>query len=208
MLKTFGPLEEASKTPCYYIDIGCGYAEVFFDIASKNPDKFCIAVEKCPWLFPILVREAKKRKLDNALIIGGAIEGFWNYLPKHSIREAAVLFPDPWWKRKHYKFRFFSHDFVWHLQDKVKMGGIVNVTSDVWFWQLYMMRQVESEKYFENIKGFFEFTPWEYEVNTKRGNKVLNDGLPFWTARYKRNDEIFDKDYKPFYYLEDTKQRD
>ena len=208
MLNVYGNINEAAQTPCYYMDIGCGYAEVFFDIASKNRDQFCIAVEKCPWLFPILAREAKKLKLDNVLIIGGAIEGFWNYIPQNSIREAAVLFPDPWWKRKHYKFRFFSYDFVWYLQDKIKIGGTVNVTSDVWFWQLYMMRQIESLDYFENKAGFFEFTPWEYEVNTKRGNKVLSENLSFWTARYERNEKIFNRNYRPFYYLEDTRKRD
>jgi len=199
--KIFGPIHEILCHPSIHLDLGCGYGEFIFSQAEENPTTLHIAVEMCPWLFPVLKKRAKKMSLKNLIVVGGEIEDFWSFFKPSSIDILTLLFPDPWWKKKHHKNRHFDYDFLWYLQSKLKKGGRVIIASDVWFLQLSMMSFMDGSPFFENEESFFNFSQWPFNFKTKRAIKTEETGLNWHCASYKRNEKFWNQSYRPYTYV-------
>ena len=73
-----------------------------------------------------------------------AVEVLAHCIPDHSLQKILILFPDPWPKKRHYKRRLISADFIATLLPKLEPKGILHLATD---WQDYAehMLQVVSE---------------------------------------------------------------
>jgi tRNA (guanine-N7-)-methyltransferase len=101
------------------------------DKALANPDVNWIAVEKKFERVRKIWVKAEKRALPNLIVICGAAETFTRfYLPKSSVDEVYINFPDPWPKLKHAKHRLIQAPFVQELARIVKNEGKVTLVTD------------------------------------------------------------------------------
>jgi tRNA (guanine-N7-)-methyltransferase len=71
-------------------------------------------------------------------------------LPKNSVDEFWVFFPDPWPKSKHQKRRLIDEDFIPLIARVLKPGGIIRLATD---WQHYADQMQEV---FAKASGIFE----------------------------------------------------
>lgn len=114
------------------LDIGCGRGMFLVKHAEEHPDLNILGIE-------IDYREGRhgaarlqRRQLENARVLGGDAKIVLEKLvPRESVHEAYVLFPDPWWKRKHRRRRIFTDVFVDQVRAVLKPDAILNVWSDV-----------------------------------------------------------------------------
>jgi tRNA (guanine-N7-)-methyltransferase len=70
--------------------------------------------------------------LDNVRVIEGDARAYIErFVHSDSVDAYHVLFPDPWWKKRHHKRRLFRPDFVAELHRTLAAGGMLVVKTDV-----------------------------------------------------------------------------
>ncbi|MFN0199572.1 MAG: tRNA (guanosine(46)-N7)-methyltransferase TrmB [Planctomycetaceae bacterium] len=115
-----------------HLDIGCGRGMFLVKHAEEHPEINTLGIE-------IDYREGRhgaqrlqRRRLENARVLGGdARFALSKLIPPESVHEAFVLFPDPWWKRRHRRRRLFTDVFVEQVRHALKPDGLLHAWSDV-----------------------------------------------------------------------------
>lgn len=122
------------------VEIGFGSGEYLLRRASEHPERLFIGIEKKPGMITEVSKRAESRNLDNIRLIEScAEEAFNNLFPSCSIARAYSLFPDPWPKRKHNKYRLFTKAYLRLLNNRLVSGGealIVTDSEDYYRWIL------------------------------------------------------------------------
>ena len=67
-------------------------------------------------------------------------------LPRNSISECCILFPDPWPKFKHKSRRIIQREFLTDLSKVMILNSLVYVSSDDQTAQTWMLK-----KFFDNL---------------------------------------------------------
>jgi tRNA (guanine-N7-)-methyltransferase len=107
-----------------------------------------------------------------------------------SVSAVHILFPDPWWKKRHKKRRVFTPEFAADVARAIRPGGRLHIASDV-------------EEYFGVMGGIIRGMPAFRELiaETSRGSldvagyqtnferKARLKGTPVWRASYERTGE-------------------
>jgi tRNA (guanine-N7-)-methyltransferase len=118
-----GPLE---------VEIGFGTGEFLLGRASAHPDRRFLGFEVKRELCRSVVQQIEHSVLGNLWI--GDDDARWA-LPQLGLtgRVAVVhiLYPDPWWKKRHQVKRLFTPPFVELLSALIAPGGLLHVRSDV-----------------------------------------------------------------------------
>lgn len=115
-----------------HIEIGFGRPHHLCDLAAQVPDAHVLGIEiRRRW-----VRSAAKRAdregLDNLRAIeGDARPVISRFVQPASVDAYYILFPDPWWKKKHHKRRIFRPDFLATLHETLTPGGHLVAKTDV-----------------------------------------------------------------------------
>ena len=108
-----------------------GNGQWILEKAKNNPEINWIAVEK---RFDRARRIWVKRHnmgISNLLVVFGDARLLTKYyLPKNSISEVFINFPDPWPKKKHAKNRLVTPGFMEMLSGVVKQQGVVTMVTD------------------------------------------------------------------------------
>jgi tRNA (guanine-N7-)-methyltransferase len=125
-------LTEFSKSTPLAVEVGFGRGYFLGQFALLNPGWKCLGIE----VKRKLVREglARLEKWDiesTRLLLGDARALLPPFLPKQSIDAFFILFPDPWWKKKHHKRRLLSEVGLAPFVPLLKAGALVVVRSDV-----------------------------------------------------------------------------
>lgn len=124
------------------LEIGFGYGEHLFHWAAANENKNFLGAEiHCPGIANLLALLAV-RPLNNLKIYQGDVVELLQQAAPGIFEEVAILFPDPWPKRRHQKRRLIQPDFIRLLHEKITCGGILQIATD---W----------EDYAEQIKTLF-----------------------------------------------------
>jgi tRNA (guanine-N7-)-methyltransferase len=125
-------LREFSKSSPLAVEVGFGRGYFLGQFALLNPEWKCLGIE----VKRKLIREALSR-LENwgvestRLLLGDARPLLPPFLGKCSVDALFILFPDPWWKKKHHKRRLLSEVGLAPFMPLLKKGALVIVRSDV-----------------------------------------------------------------------------
>jgi len=125
-------LRQFSKDGPLAVEVGFGRGYFLGQFALLNRDWKCLGIE----VKRKLVREALTR-LDGwnvsstRLLLGDARALLPPYLAPRSIDALFILFPDPWWKKKHHKRRLLGSVGLAPFAPLLKEGALVVVRSDV-----------------------------------------------------------------------------
>ncbi len=113
------------------IDIGPGYGESTLHIAKNNNKNVVIACEKYIDGINNIAKKSIKDSLNNIFIFQGNVHQFIDELvPKKSISEVWILFPDPWPKKRHFKRRLINKSFFNKIKKYLKEKAIIHIASD------------------------------------------------------------------------------
>lgn len=113
------------------IEYCSGNGEWICDRAQENPHLNWVAVEKRFDRSRKIWAKLKARQLSNLYIIcGEASVATEHYIPKKSLSEVFVNFPDPWPKPRHAKNRLITSDFLKKLSLATLEGGKSTFVTD------------------------------------------------------------------------------
>ena len=123
------------------VDIGFGHGESVLDLARRSPERTVIGIEvHTPGIATVL--EAVERDgLDNVRIVHGDALEFLDRIPARSLSEIRVFFPDPWPKERQHHRRLVRPDVVAALTDRLRVGGLLRIATDV---DDYATRMIET----------------------------------------------------------------
>lgn len=100
-----------------------------------------------------------------------------------SLSAIHLQFPDPWWKRAHFKRAIIQPDFARLLLNKLAPGGKFDLRTDVEDRARGMLAILE-EAGFHNPLGQGAFHPYDpEEVPSTRERRYLQSGEPVYRAR-------------------------
>ena len=176
-----------------HLDIGCAAGEFLFDLALGNTSWNYLGIE----IREKLVKNAKlkvlEREIKNLYFIFGNANNILNDAQSKfifkNLKSISFNFPDPWFKKRHYKRRVIQPEFINILSNSLKKGTLIIIKTDVKDLFDYMDYTILSSMYFKTIdkKNFNyseSFNP--NKVKTNREKYVIINQLDIFERIYMK----------------------
>jgi tRNA (guanine-N7-)-methyltransferase len=113
------------------IEIGPGRGEFLLEAARANPHRNFYGIEHSRRRAAETLRRIDVLGLPNARVLLADATCVIGLLPDACVESYIVLFPDPWWKRRHHRRRLFTETLVDLLVRTLVPGGTVHLVTDV-----------------------------------------------------------------------------
>jgi tRNA (guanine-N7-)-methyltransferase len=114
-----------------------------------------------------------------AVVVGDALE-LLDDLPRRSVGEIRVLFPDPWPKARHHVRRLIRTAVVQRFADVLRPQGVVHLTTDHADYALWMQREMVATGQF--VGGVVDRPAWR--VDSRYGLRAAAAGRTVVDLRY------------------------
>ena len=177
-----------------HLDIGCAAGDFLFDLALLNNSWNYLGIE----IRAKLVKNAKlkvfEREIKNLYFLFGNANNILNdvqnkFIVKH-LKSISFNFPDPWFKKRHYKRRVIQPEFIEILSNSMQKGSLIFIKTDVKDLFEYMDGTISNKFDFEKIdKRDFNYSE-SFNPNklpTNREKYVLVNKLEIFENIYIKN---------------------
>jgi tRNA (guanine-N7-)-methyltransferase len=170
-----GPLE---------LEIGSGAGGHALEYCRRNPGVRFVAFEWRKKYARDTQARGEKMGLKNLRVLEADARAVVPRLfAEGSLAAIHLQFPDPWWKRAHFKRAIILPEFARLLLDKLAPGGRFDMRTDVEDRGQAMLSILE-EVGFHNPLGLGVFHPYDpEEVPSTRERRYLQSGEPVYRAR-------------------------
>ena len=174
-----------------HLDIGCAAGEFLFDLALVNTGWNYLGIE----IREKLVKNAKlkvlEKEIKNLYFVFGNANNILNdpqskFIIKN-INSISFNFPDPWFKKRHYKRRVIQPEFINILSKSLQKGTLIFIKTDVKDLFDYMDCTISSNLNFKTIeKKDFNYTKSfnPNKVKTNREKYVIVNQLDIFERIY------------------------
>ena len=170
-----------------FLEFGFGHGENIIKLSVNRPDWVFIAID--PFLNGVasLLEKIKTKNISNIYIYHGDGRLFLKGLPKNSISETCILFPDPWPKFKHESRRIIQREFLNKLSEVMDANSFVYTSSDNHIAQTWMLKTFLYNKNFEWIVKDINqiYTKPDFFEDTKYFKKSLKEGRQVSWLKFK-----------------------
>lgn len=132
------------------LELGCGHGHFLSRYAADHPGETCLGVDFSRDRIRRATRKQTRAELGNLRFVHGEIREFLTVLPAElTVSRVFVLFPDPWPKRRHHKYRLMGEEFLSQLAERSEREC-----------QLYF--RTDSDDYFEKTEAVIsKHKQWE-----------------------------------------------
>jgi tRNA (guanine-N7-)-methyltransferase len=113
------------------VEIGPGRGEFLLSSARAAPARNFFAIEHSASRTREIAAKLDLEQIANARVLCGDAVCLVELFPEASVAAFHVLFPDPWWKRRHHKRRLWTPRFVAALRRALAAGGTIELITDV-----------------------------------------------------------------------------
>lgn len=135
----------------WVLEIGPGNGKFITWFAKQNPQKLFIAIELRNLRYQGVGEKLNEEQIENLITIHGDARYCLPYLfKKESLEEIYILFPDPWFKRRHYKHRLINPERVQLFYELLQKDGKIFFATDY-------------TQYAEWVKKCFSENQWSFE---------------------------------------------
>lgn len=115
----------------WILEIGPGNGHFINWMAAQHPSKLFIALELRNLRYQSVGAKSSKARLENLVSVHGDARYCLPYLfEKESLSQIYILFPDPWFKRRHYKHRLINAERAQLFHSLLKPGGKLFFATD------------------------------------------------------------------------------
>jgi tRNA (guanine-N7-)-methyltransferase len=169
------------------VELGCADARWLFERASDR-ERFLVGVEIRRELVRQVNAQARERKLAGRLraIYANLSTDLDRLFADGAVSRFVLNFPDPWFKRRHFKRRVLTPELAEILARKLVSGGELFFQSDVWDLALDAMDVLEASCRFENARGAWTFVKRNpYGAQSLREVRCLEREKPIWRLLYR-----------------------
>lgn len=178
---TAGPLE---------VEIGFGSGEFLLGRAAAHPEQRFLGFEVKRELCQDVAQRIEAAHVANVWISDD--DARWA-LPQLDLASQVavihVLYPDPWWKRRHHAKRLFRLPFVQMAHDLLTPGGLLHVRSDVAGYA-QLVAQVVAEHGGFSTNDPTLVLPFAADPPTRREAYCRRIDRPFWVMGFLRNTDV------------------
>ena len=149
------PLQEIFKQPDLplHIDIGCGSGKFLFQLASQNNKWNYLGIEIREKLVLNANLKLKRDCHFNLFFLFGnannLLDNYVNELPKDILQSVSFNFPDPWFKKKHYKRRVVQTKLIENLSQLMTSNSLIYIKSDVKDLYVHMDLVIKNSQLFK-----------------------------------------------------------
>ena len=160
-----------------HLDIGCAAGDFLFDLSLVNPHWNYLGIEIRERLVKTAKLKLKEREIKNLYFIFGnankTINDFQNKFLVKNLKSISFNFPDPWFKKRHYKRRVIQPEFINTLSNLMQKGSLLFIKTDVKDLFDYMDCTISSNLNFKKIdkKDFNyseSFNPNKLQTNREK----------------------------------------
>jgi tRNA (guanine-N7-)-methyltransferase len=170
------------------VEIGFGNGENLAALATAHPERDYLGIEVHRAGVGRLMLAAETGQLSNVRIAcHDAVEVLEHQLPRDSLDEMLILFPDPWHKKRHHKRRLVQPPFIELAVSRLKPGGVLRLATD---WEPYAVQMLEvlsANPALENLspeKGYIEKTTERITTRFEKRGQRLGHGV--WDLAFRR----------------------
>jgi tRNA (guanine-N7-)-methyltransferase len=161
------------------LEIGPGRGAFALDHAARHPEIDLVAIESRRSDCELIRARAVRRGLRNLMVLQGDARLLIPRLfSPGSLAAVHVQFPDPWWKKRHYKRRMIDAGLAAQLRRLLAPGGIVDFRTDV---EAYAREG--GQTWLE--AGFTQLPDEPPEVLSTRERRYAVSGQPVFRARFR-----------------------
>jgi tRNA (guanine-N7-)-methyltransferase len=139
----FAPLDLANiygRNAPVEVDLGCGDGSFLVEIASANPERNFLGIERLVGRVRSAHRKIVHREVTNARVL--RVEASYavrQLLPADSVALFHLMFPDPWPKRRHWPRRVVTDEFLASIHRALEPQGLLRITTD----EIAYFREIE-----------------------------------------------------------------
>jgi tRNA (guanine-N7-)-methyltransferase len=164
------------------LEIGFGNGDLLLRLAQTDPGRDYLGVEvHRPGVGRALLG-LDRLKLGNVrLICHDAADVLAHQIPRASLEEILLLFPDPWPKKRHHKRRLVQGEFVALAAAALRTGGCLRMATDWRDYALHMLAVLGAASSFEHVPE--ARTPRPATRFEERGRLL---GHEVWDLCYRR----------------------
>ena len=182
-----------SKLPIH-LDIGCASGDFLFDLAFVNANWNYLGIEIRERLARNAQSKAKGIGSKNLYFAFGNAYKILNapnnqFIIKN-VKSISFNFPDPWFKKRHFKRRIIQPEFIDILSNSMQEGSLIFIKTDVKDLFDYMECTISSNISFKKIdKNNFNYSDSfnPNKVQTNREKYVIDSELEIFESIYKKN---------------------
>ena len=145
-----------------HLDIGCAGGDYLFELALINKNWNYLGIEIRERLIKTAKLKAREKEIKNLYFLFGSANNIVNdshseFLIKN-LKSISFNFPDPWFKKKHYKRRVIQPEFINKLSKLMEKESLIFIKTDVKDLFEYMCSTISSNSNFKIIdKEDFNF---------------------------------------------------
>ena len=174
-----------------HLDIGCAAGQSLFDLALVNTTWNYLGIEIREKLVKTAKLKVREREINNLYFVFGNANNILNDVQGQfiikNVKSISFNFPDPWFKKRHYKRRVVQPEFINILSNSLQKGSLIFIKTDVKDLFDYMDCTISSNFNFKKIdaKDFNysqSFNP--YKVKTNREKYVIVNQLDIFERIY------------------------
>ena len=186
-------LKEMFNNPKFnlHLDIGCAAGEFLIDLAIANPKWNYVGIEIRERLVNTARLKVQDKEIKNLYFVFGNANNILNDLNSKfmikNLKSISFNFPDPWFKKRHYKRRVIQPEFINILSNSLQKGTLIFIKTDVKDLFDYMDCTISSNFDFKTIdKRDFNYSESfnPNKVKTSREKYVIENQLDIFERIY------------------------
>ena len=180
-----------------HIDIGSAKGEFLMELAIKYPDWNFLGLEIRETLVSSSERKRQKLELENLKFlfcnVNVSLDKWLSDLDSEQLQRVSIQFPDPWFKRKHFKRRVLKTSLLNSIARYMSKDGEFFIQTDIHALIESMTNVIDNSTYFDRnaLHGSKWLDKNPYNASTDRELFVINKNLPIYRAMYIRNSKLF-----------------
>ena len=174
-----------------HLDIGCASGEFLFDLALFNTNWNYLGIEIRERLVNTAKLKVRERNIKNLFFEFGNANNILNDIQNNFIfknaKSISINFPDPWFKKRHYKRRLIQPEFINMLSNSLQIGSLIFIKTDVKDLFDYMDHTITSNLNFKKIENKdFNYSACfnPHKVRTNREKYVIDKQLDIFERIY------------------------
>ena len=189
-------LFEKSHYPIH-LDIGSAKGEFLIELATKYPDWNFVGLEIREPLVSLCEKKRRKLELTNLKFlfcnVNVSLDEWLSDLDFGQLKRVSIQFPDPWFKRKHFKRRVLKTNILNSIAKAMSKDGEIFIQSDIFKLIEYMTNTIDENRYFtrKNVGDLRLIDKNPYNVMTDREIFSLKKNLLIYRVMYIRNSLLF-----------------
>tara|TARA_Y100001968_G_scaffold243720_1_gene227614 strand:+ start:5037 stop:5699 length:663 start_codon:yes stop_codon:yes gene_type:complete len=191
-LPAFHTLYEKEELPLH-IDIGCARGKFLIELSQLDPNWNYLGLDIRASLISSANREKEFLNLNNLAFLfcnaNVSLQSCADQLRYSKLKRVSIQFPDPWFKRRHYKRRILQPELLFLLSNTFEKGSQFFIQSDVYSILEEMELLILSTNCFiknhPNNTRFIAFNP--FKITTEREKYAIINKLPIYRVLFERN---------------------